>query len=63
MKYLEEALLRKKDLKYSDLILVLGQNMKNLTKDVKKSVIDTAKDISVKYSSCYRYSFLATDHN
>lgn len=37
--------------------------MKSSTKDVKKSVIDTTKELTMKYSSCYRYSFVATDHN
>ena len=64
IKYLEESILRKKELKYSDLLLILGQNIKIATsKDTKRSVIETTREIRIKMSSCYRFSFLATDHN
>ena len=60
---MEESILRKKDLKYSDLTLILGQNIKSQVKESKKSVIETTREIRIKMSSCYRYSFLVTDHN
>ena len=42
-KYLEEALLSRSDVKYSDLALILGNDISNITKHLKKSVIETNK--------------------
>ena len=39
IKYLEESILRKKDIKYSDLSLILGHSLKKQVKEIKKSVI------------------------
>ena len=50
-------------MKYSDLGLILGNAISSNTKHLKKSVIETNKELTMKFSSCYRYSFLATDHN
>lgn len=50
-------------MRYSDLVLILGENIKRTARESKGSVIETTKEISTKMSSCYRYSFLATDHN
>lgn len=55
--------MKKKNLNYMDLSLILGDSMFLEEKKREKLIIDMDKKVNVKFSSCYRYSFPATDHN
>lgn len=61
IKYLEEVILTKKDIKFKEIQNILSSGEENKGSAPQISLFP--KDLTVKCSSSYRQCFIATEHN